>query len=141
MKQAKTILDNVLTERQQPTTEMFRFGKHGTGAAAIAAKKIAAGEPVSFDCWKTIKDEDGFLAVKREYLKTVYIGLAKLDDEKKGRDICLRLSYCPDLLAHETFSLLPSWNGNEINTDPVFIAAEIVAYMAAHKIDNYFLNN
>ena len=126
--------------KPQPTLKMFRFGNEGSGAAGYAAKRIAQGETVSFDCWKVIKDESGFLSKKREFLKTVYIGLYKLKDEETGRNISLRISHCPDLVAHQTHALLASWNGNTINTDPVFIAAAIVEYMAANKIHNYFLN-
>lgn len=133
----QSVLDKALA---QPSLEMFRFETHGIGAAGYAAKRIAQGETVSFDIWNRIKDDNDFLTIKREFVKRVYIGLSKLDDEPEGRDTALRVSHCSDLQAHQTHSLIASWQGNDITGDPVFIAAEIVSYMMANKYDNYFIN-
>ena len=134
-----SILDRALKEKNQPAIEMFSFTKHGVGAAGVAAKRIATGEIVSFDIWMRIKDQNGFTVSSRQFIKTVYIGLAKLEDEKPERNTALRMSNTHDLLAVNTFSLLASWDGNEISTDPVFISAAIAHYMGIYNYD-YFLN-
>ena len=109
-----------------------------SGAAAIAAKLIAQGKIISFDMWERV--EISFANCVRHYKGTVFIGLTKLEDENPGRNIAVRVSHNKDMQAHQSHSLIASWYGNEIATDPVHIASAIVSYMAAHKADNYFLN-
>lgn len=126
------------TNRPQPTIENFRYENHGAGAAAIAAKKISEGQTVSFDLWANVKDDAGFLTVKREYQKTVYFGLLDLKEEIEGRSIALRISNSNDLDECGSSSLIPSWTPSHITTDAVYIAAELMHYLS--RFDNAFIN-
>ncbi len=130
---------------EQPTTEMFRYEKHGAGAAGYAAKRIANGEIVSFDIWQRILDDSQFLTVRREFVKKVFIGLCELDGEPEGKNVALRVSHIPDMEAHQSHSLIASWNGVDIAKDAVFIAAEIVSFMGCQGTNgrsvNYFIND
>lgn len=123
--------------KQQPTVTDFAYTKHGAGAAATAAVLIAQGKTVCFDFWNRIKDANNFLTVSREYKGTQYFGLLDLHEGIEGRSIALRVSNTPDLDAAGSSSLIASWTPKEISTNPVFIAAELVAYLS--RWDNYFL--
>lgn len=126
--------------KKQPTLQSFEYTNHGTGAAAIAAKKIAKGETIRFDLWKIKRSiENVFSPIEREYIKTVYIGLDNIKDNDGTMKKCLRCSSTTNLNDHLSFSLIPTWK-SEYAEDPVFIAAEISAYMCINKIDNYFVS-
>ena len=125
----------MITEKQIPTTDMYAYEKHGTGAAAIAAKMIGIeSETVSFDLWNFPEDKL-FCDARREYKGTVFIGLNFYNGQ-----MGLRVSNKPDLDADGSHALIASWHPLETVTDPAHIAAAIVGYMAAKKIANYFLN-
>jgi hypothetical protein len=123
--------------KQQPGVHDFDYQKHGTGGAATAAVLIADGKTVSFDLWNRVKDADNFLTVSRDYKGTKYFGLLDLNEGIEGRSIALRVSDSPDLDAAGSSSLIASWTPKEITSNPVFIAAELVAYLS--RWDNYFL--
>ena len=121
------------TFKPQPSTEDFIYENHGSGAAAIAAKLIAQGKIISFDMWERV--EISFANCVRHYKGTIFFGL-----ENNAGDISARVSLSHNLASSGSHALIASWHGEEIATDPVHIASAIVSYMAAHKVDNYFLN-
>ena len=123
------------TLRKSLSSEDFKFEKHGIGGAGVAAKMIAQGLAVSFDCYKILPD---VIPLDREFVSTHYFGLLDLKENIEGRSIALMASHSSELDAVNSHSLIPSWTPKEITSDPVYIAAALVSFLKQY--DNYFLN-
>ena len=135
----ETLLDIPKNKRNGHFTwEDFTRDKHSSGAVAIAAKLISEGKTVSFDCYKRIKDPNGFLTVKREFVAIHYFGILDLKEDIPGRSIAVRISNCSNLDAVGSHSLIASWTPKETTIDPVYIAAELMLFLS--RYGDVFIN-
>ncbi len=110
----------------------FSFENQGFGAVAIAAKKIADGEIVSFDVFDR-KNKANSKEVT--YINTFYFGIFDLG---KPDGFAFRVSENQNLDIIGSHSIIPSWYGNIVK-DPVFIAARLQLYLMGEGSD-FFIN-
>lgn len=119
---SKSILDNAIscdirtvTRRQQL---YWHYEQQGKGAVAIAAKRIAEGKTIYFDCFEDIPPQKGQDGQQLRYLGRHYFGIIKFEGLP-----ALRMSKSEDLEDIGSHSLLSS--GFPHVTDPVHIATAI----------------
>lgn len=108
----------------------FSFETQGHGAVALAAKRIAAGEQIAFECYNRTPLDSTMMDLKAIY----HISLYRIPEDGT---ICLRISESTDMDAVGSHSLLASWYKLEIVKDPVHIAAAIMSYFKPYS--DYFI--
>ena len=106
----------------------WQFDTHSFGACAKAATDITAGQTVKFDVFTRSKDD----STKLHYVNSFYFGLMDIDGTP-----ALRVSHCTNLDAHETHSLIASWNTEANN--PVYISARLTMFLMREGTD-WFIN-
>lgn len=123
MKKTLTVLDTISTRSIDWSIE-----NHGYEAVAIAAKKIASGETVKFECYNRRNKDD---ITEMTFEATIFFGIAEINGHN-----AVRISKTKDLLESQTHSLIPSYN--KYVSDPVFIAASLMGYLRTQYVD-FFL--
>jgi hypothetical protein len=116
-----------MTTQQITSTRQinFAFDTHCFGACANAAKDIANGNTVKFDVFTRPNKED---STELKYKSAFYFGIADIDGKP-----ALMVSHCSDLDAHQSHSLIASWNDSA--NDPVFIAARLTLFLSREGSD------
>lgn len=120
----------MLTTQITSTRQLnWDFNTHCFGACANAAKDIVNGNTVKFDVFTRPNKED---STELKYKTGFYFGIMDI-----GGKPALRVSHCTDLDAHQSHSLIASWN-NAAN-DPVFIAVRLAMFLS-HEGSDWFIN-
>jgi len=118
----KSILDTFHTSQFTWT-----FNTHGYAGVASAAKQIAAGETVRFECYNRRNPND---RTEMTLEAVLFFGLAEID----GRP-AVRESKTKDLFASGTHSVISSGHDPVMVKDPVFIAAALMGFLRTQYVD------
>ena len=105
----------------------WKHENQGAGAIAKATEQILNGQTVAFDCYKRGETSTDMIFQVRHW-----IGQRIIED-----GLCLRTNTNNDTDTSGSHSLIATWYGNKIVTDPATIAATIAIFFKPYT--DFFL--